>query len=398
MVSKTTSPLSPAALADSLRPFGSSRMLPSDAYTSEEVFAWERANFFGTWLCVGRSRDVAESGMQRAEQVGDTSVLLVRGEDGTLRAFANVCRHRNHELLPCGGSAKARAITCPYHSWSYKLDGQLFSAAGYREVKDFTMEDYPLHGMKVEEWGGWIFVDVTGEGGDFAEHIKGLPERVGAYAPERLVTMHSHEYVVKANWKIINENYQECYHCPSIHPELCSVSVSDSGDNEVGERGAWVGGWQDLQPHAVTMSLDGSSRGTPIPGLNDTQMRTIDYIGLFPNMLISLHPDYVMTHRMVPLSAGETWVECAWLFPPEAIEKPDFDHTFASDFWDLTNRQDFNACESVQRGLESGYATAGVLSPQEEAVYHFITMVARGYLGQPLSDHPLTNVSEFSGT
>ncbi len=387
-------PLNPADLAASMRPFGDSVMLPAEAYTSEEVFAWERENFFSTWLCVGRGADVAEPGMQRAEQVGSTSVLLVRGEDGELRAFANVCRHRNHEILPCGGSTKARAITCPYHAWSYKLDGELFSAAGYRDVTGFSMKNYPLHDMKVAEWGGWIFLDVTGTGGDFHEHIAGLDERVRDYAPERLVLQHKHEYVVNSNWKIINENYQECYHCPSIHPELCAVSDSESGENFVGPRGAWVGGYQDLKEHAMTMSLDGSSNGLQIPGLTDHQKRTIDYIGLFPNMLISLHPDYVMTHRMVPLAAGETWVECAWLFTPEAIAEPGFDHTFASDFWDLTNRQDFTACESVQRGLESGYSTVGVLSPQEEAVYHFITMVARGYSGQPLNAHPMTTPAQ----
>ena len=126
----TPAPLPADELARTLAPFGDSRMLPVAAYTSDEVFAWEQANFFSGWSCLGRSSDIAEPGMQRAEKVGDTSAILVRGEDGVLRAFANVCRHRGHELLPCGGTAKARAITCPYHSWSYKLDGQLFSAAG----------------------------------------------------------------------------------------------------------------------------------------------------------------------------------------------------------------------------------------------------------------------------
>ena len=122
-----SAPVDPAALAKSLAPFGQSRMLPPDAYTSPEVFAWEKANFFSGWHCIGRSADIADAGMQRADKVGDTSVLLVRGEDQVLRAFANVCRHRGHELLPCGGSTTARAITCPYHSWSYRLDGDLFN-------------------------------------------------------------------------------------------------------------------------------------------------------------------------------------------------------------------------------------------------------------------------------
>ena len=380
-------PLDPAELAATLRPFGESRMLPVAAYTSPEVFAWERDNFFSGWICAGRSADIAEPGMQRAEQVGDTSALLVRGEDGTLRAFANVCRHRNHELLPCGGSAQARAITCPYHAWSYRLDGELFSAPGYREMPSFDKSEFPLRSIAVREWQGWVFLDPSGKGGDFDARVLGLDERLDNYDIGRLVVRGRHEYVIKANWKIVNENYQECYHCPSIHPELCAVSHSDSGENYLGARGAWVGGYQDLKEHATTMSLDGSSTGVHIPGLNDHQKRTIDYIGLFPNLLISLHPDYVMTHRAIPLSANETWVECAWAFPPEADEQPGFDPSFGMDFWDITNRQDWAACESVQRGLESGNAVAGVLSRDEDAVYHFITMVARGYLGQPLDDH-----------
>ena len=388
MATQNIAPLNPADLAASLKPFGQSVMLPAAAYTSQEVFEWENNHFFSGWQCIGRSADIAEPGMQRADQVGPTTALLVRGDDGQLRAFANVCRHRNHEILPCGGSAKGKAITCPYHSWSYRLDGDLFSAAGYRDMAGFDMADFPLHALRVQEWLGWSVLDVSGNGGDFADHVAGLDERVANYAPERLVVQGRHEYVIEANWKIITENYQECYHCPSIHPELCAVSHSDSGENYVGERGAWVGGWQDLREHAATMSLDGHSDGVAIPGLTDHEKRTIDYIGLFPNLLISLHPDYVMTHRAIPLGPNRTWVECTWAFPPEAIESPTFDPAYAIDFWDITNRQDWAACESVQRGLESGHAVPGPLSPDEDAVYYFITMVARGYLGQSLTAHP----------
>lgn len=118
-------------------------MLPPEAYTSPEVFAWETANFFAGWHCIGRGADIAAAGMQRADKVGDTTVLLVRGEDLVLRAFANVCRHRGHEILPCGGSTTARAITCPYHSWSYRLDGDLFSAAGYQGEPNFDVSEFP---------------------------------------------------------------------------------------------------------------------------------------------------------------------------------------------------------------------------------------------------------------
>ena len=360
-------------------------MLPVEAYTSQEVFDWERRHFFSGWTCLGRSADIAEPGMQRAERVGDTSALLVRGEDGVLRAFANVCRHRGHEILPCEGTAKARAITCPYHSWSYRLDGELFSAAGYAGFPSFDKSEFPLRALKVEEWHGLVFVDPSGSAGPLSAHLAGLEERVGPYRLETLEVRGRHDYVIKANWKIITENYQECYHCSSIHPELCQVSPPESGANWSPSPGAWVGGYLDLRPHAVTMSLDGHSDGAPIPGLSDEEMRRIDYIGVFPNLLVSLHPDYVMMHRAVPLSPGETWVECTWAFPPEATRMPAFDPAYAIDFWDITNREDWSACESVQRGMESGFAVPGPLAPDEDAIYQFVTMVARGYLGQPLS-------------
>ena len=193
----------------------------------------------------------------------------------------------------------------------------------------------------------------------------------------------THTYTLAANWKLPHENYQECYHCPLIHPELCRVSPPLSSANFEGQRGAWVGGTMDLAEGAATMSVDGRSGGVAIRGLDARQRRQVVYVALFPSMLLSFHPDYVMTHRLEPVSTGETLVECQWLFPPEAIERPGFSPAYAVDFWDLTNRQDWAAVESVQRGLASPAFVPGVLAAAEDAVYQFVTMVARGYLGHP---------------
>jgi Rieske 2Fe-2S family protein len=376
-------PVPAGALAAALRPFGQSVMLPPESYTSAEVYDWEQQHFFRGWQCVGRSADIPERGSQRAERVGASSVLLARAKDGTLRGFANVCRHRAHELLPAGRATTGRAITCPYHAWSYGLDGRLIAAPGCH----FETGDYPLRAIRTQEWRGYVFVDPSGRAPEFTDWIGGLDAQVSEHQPEHLVVRAMHEYVVKANWKVISENYQECYHCPMIHPELSSVSPPDSGENW-DLPGAWVGGWQDIRTGLSTMSLDGRSDGRPIPGLSGPALHTVNYLGVFPNLLISLHPDYVMTHRMVPLSAGETWVECTWSFPSEAIEADGFDPAYAVDFWEITNQQDWTACESVQRGLSSGAASPGPLSPEEEAVYHFVTMVARGYGGHPVHVKP----------
>ena len=379
-------PIDPAGLAESLKPFGTSKMLPRGAYTDPAVFAWEQQHFFaGGWSCVGHSAQVAQPGDQRAEPAGRGSVLLVRGDDGELRAFANTCRHRGHELLSCGAVAQRNAIICPYHSWTYSLSGDLRGAAGFKGRGGFNTADWGLVELPVAEWHGLIFVDSSGQASPIADSLSELDELIAPYEPERLVIAGHHSYDAAANWKILTENYHECYHCPTIHPELCKVSPPKSGENYP-PQAAWVGGWMDLREGMDTMSLDGTSLGAPLRGLDATGLRTVIYVNIFPNVLLSLHPDYVMTHRIVPLAADRTTIECSWAFAPEALEKPGFDPGYAVEFWDITNRQDWGACESVQRGLSSEHSRPGPLSPDEDAVYQFVTMVARGYLGQPVGN------------
>jgi len=387
MVSQFTSshvPLDPAALAESLRPFGQSRMLPRAAYVDQAVFDWEQQYFFGAgWLCVGRSDQVAGGGDQRAEPAGLGSVLLTRSDEGVLRAFANTCRHRGHELLPCGASANQGVIICPYHAWTFGLDGSLRAAAGFKSRPGFDATQWGLRELPCTEWHGLIFVAGSVQAPPLDDALRTLDEILAPYELSRLVVAGTHEYHSNANWKILTENYHECYHCPSIHPELCRVSPPKSGDN-YDRPGTWVGGTMDLRDGMATMSLDGASHGVPLRGLDAQVLRTVIYVNVFPNVLISAHPDYVMVHRLLPLAPNRTKIECSWAFAPEAVARPGFDPSYAIDFWDLTNRQDWGACESVQRGLTSPHATPGPLSPAEDAVYQYVTMVARGYLGQPV--------------
>jgi phenylpropionate dioxygenase-like ring-hydroxylating dioxygenase large terminal subunit len=376
-------PVDRARLEEALRPFGESVMLPPAAYVDPAVFGWEQRHFFGGgWMCVARSEQVAEPGEQRAEATGTGSVLLVRGEDGALSAFANTCRHRGHELLPCGESAQHRMIICPYHAWTYSLEGDLRAADTFKQMPGFDFGQWGLARLPVTEWHGLVFVDVSGgRAGSLDDALAKLDELVAPYEPGRLVTAAEHSYDAAANWKILTENYHECYHCPSIHPELCRVSPPKSGENYEAD-GAWMGGWMDLRDGMDTMSLDGTSSGVPLRGLDPQQLRTVVYVNIVPNVLLSLHPDYVMTHRLIPVAADRTRIECTWAFAPEAVAQPDFDPGYAVEFWDITNRQDWAACESVQRGLTSPYASPGPLSPAEDAVYSFVTTIARGYLGQ----------------
>jgi Rieske 2Fe-2S family protein len=380
MFNQEPAPVPAADLDATLAEFGQSRMLPRAAYVDPDVFAWEQRHIFSSWLCVGYSADLPERGSQRAVAVGNGGVLLTRDDDGAVHAFANTCRHRGHELLACGDTAKRHSIVCPYHSWSYKLDGSLRNAPSFRNVESFDPSQFGLVQLGIVDWHGWLFVDSSGTSGDFAEHVAGSEEVVGPYRPEELTIVARHSYELACNWKVIAENYQECYHCSTIHPELSRISPPTSGDN-LDLAGQWMGGSMELIPEAETMSLDGHSGGVAIAGLSDVELRTVMYLVGYPNLLVSLHPDYVMTHLMTPLSVDRTHVECAWAFPREVAGRPDFDPSYAIDFWDLTNRQDWAACESVQRGLSSPHARPGPLAREEDGVYQFVTRVARAYKG-----------------
>jgi Rieske 2Fe-2S family protein len=247
-------------------------------------------------------------------------------------------------------------------------------APRFNDVAGFDPGGYSLTALPVAIWHGWVFVNATADAVPFVEHVGALDEIVAPYVPGQLTRRARHTYEIAANWKIIGENYHECYHCPLIHPELCEVSPPTSGDN-YDRPGAWVGGVMDLQVGADTMSLSGKSSGPPIPG---ARTRHVEYLHLFPNLLLSLHPDYVMTHRLLPLAPDRTWIECSWYFAAD-----DVDPGYAVDFWDLTNRQDWAACESVQRGLRSPHFKPGPLAPGEDAVHQWVTMVGRGYRGMP---------------
>ena len=371
-------------------------MLPAAAYTSPDVLAWERRHMYAaSWTCLGRVDDLLpgldrldqrrrKPVTQRAVMVGDVSALLTRDGE-TVRMFANTCRHRGHELLTEGESSERRSITCPYHAWSYDLGGSNIAAPGFREMPDFVPSEHGLVELPVIVWGGWLFghgVHPVGsaEVPSFERHLGELAGLVAPYRTDELVVADRHTYEIAANWKVVAENYHECYHCPLIHPELCQVSPPDSGDN-YDLPGAWIGGSMVLRDGMASMSLTGELAATPLPGVDP---KAVEYLHLLPNLLISTHPDYVMTHRMVPLSPGRTWIECSWLV------RPGDDGSVPSaapavEFWDITNRQDWGACESVQRGLASPHFMPGPFAPKEDAVSQLVAAIGRAYLTGGLS-------------
>ncbi|HYZ04910.1 MAG TPA: aromatic ring-hydroxylating dioxygenase subunit alpha [Rubrobacter sp.] len=354
--------------------------LPAEAYTDVAVLDWEMEHFFDeSWVCVGRSEDLRGAGDRCAVALGHESALLTRDEEGNLRAFYNVCRHRGHVLAEVGESSSGRFIRCPYHAWAYGLDGSLQGAPGFGQLSGFDRADYSLVPVRVAEWEAWLFANASGGAPPFEEHVGNLGQMIRNHRCGELVTAARHSYEVAANWKILVENYHECYHCPSIHPELCKVSPPKSGEDHEA-RGIWFGGSMELEDHAKTMSLTGESFAPMLPHLTALQEREVYYYQLFPNLLMSLHPDYVMTHCLRPIAPDRTAVDCEWLFSKEAVESEGFDPSYASEFWDITNGQDWGACQGVQRGASSRGYRQGPLSPDESTSGKFVATVARGYL------------------
>jgi Rieske 2Fe-2S family protein len=235
--------------------------------------------------------------------------------------------------------------------------------------------------IAVEDWLGWLFIDPSGSNGTVADTFGNLSGHLAPYEPARLIRAQRHSYEVAANWKLIVENYHECYHCSSIHPALCEVTPTDSG-RDFRPTGLWCGGTMTLKDHAVTMSMTGASGGSFFPGLTNEQLREVLYIGLWPNLLISAHPDYVMTHRIDALGPERTFVECDWYFTPESMAVDGFDPAYAVDFWDLTNREDWTACERVQRGTHNRGFAPGPLSPWESTLHQVLAMVGQAYSGE----------------
>ncbi|HDH02663.1 MAG TPA: aromatic ring-hydroxylating dioxygenase subunit alpha, partial [Actinobacteria bacterium] len=372
-------PIDPTAVDAILRPFGESRTLPAEAYRSEAVFDWEREHIFSKgWLCLGKLDDLLGPGQLRGVAVLDESVLLTRDREGRVSAFSNVCRHRGHPLVEVGEAVDARQIRCPYHSWAYRFEGSLRSAPTLTQTVDFDAADWSLVPIRADEWLGWLFINLSGTAGELAATFGNLADELEPYEPQRLVRTARHQYDVAANWKLLVENYHECYHCVSIHPALCEVTPPDSGRDLVPD-GLWCGGTMVLKDHAVTMSFDGASAGLPFRGLDEQTRRAVLYVGLFPNLLVSAHPDYVMTHRITPLAAGRTAVECDWLFSPETLAQPGFDPAYAVEFWDKTNWEDWNACERVQLGTGNRGFQPGPLSPWESTIYQVHNMLGRAY-------------------
>jgi Rieske 2Fe-2S family protein len=305
------------------------------------------------------------------------SIIVVRNTEGVIRAFYNVCRHRGARLCaasesgssqnqPVGGGIIGKnSILCPYHAWSYDLDGQLQRAPHMSEDFGFNKQDVQLYPVGVQTWGGFIFVSLRPDvAPDFNSMIQETAEKFVRYPLKDLRIAETIRYEVDANWKVLCENYNECYHCGPVHPELCRVvpAFREFGGGELD--------WDRGIPHregAVTFSMDGTTSRRPFPGLNDDEKVRHKAELMYPNLWISLACEHAAIFVLYANEPGHTTVDCHFLFEPYEMEKPGFDPSDVVDFWDLVNRQDWIICERVQQGMSSRVHHSGIFSPMEDS-------------------------------
>jgi phenylpropionate dioxygenase-like ring-hydroxylating dioxygenase large terminal subunit len=383
--------------AESVAPIdGLERTLPSSWYYSAPIYALEKERIFcREWLCAAREEELPAPGDYRVLDIVGESIILVRNRRGELRAFYNVCRHRGARLCRTdesapvglavpGGVIAGRSILCPYHQWSYDLDGHLVAAPHLANVPGFDKSAVRLYPVGVECWGGFVFVNLTpGEAQPFEAQLGATPERIKRYPLADLRIGHTITYEVAANWKAICENYNECYHCGGVHPELCAVVPAF---REAGGAGL---DWMRGVPHrqgAYTFTHSGTTTRRPFPSLDQDERERHKGEVIYPNLFVSLACDHAAVFILQPRGPERTDIVCHFLFEPDEIRKRDFDPGDAVELWDVTNRQDWAICESVQCGIRSRVHSHGYYAPMED-----YSLDIRRYVRERLGPDPVVS-------
>lgn len=372
--------------------------LPRRFYADSDFYRAELERFyFNRWICAGRADQIPNPGDYFTRALADESVIVTRDGSREIHALFNVCRHRGTRLCEQTAGHFADRIQCPYHSWTYGLDGHLLAAP--HMAPEFSKDDYPLHRAGCELWDGHIFVFLNPASPAhpaLPAQLEDLPDRFAPWAMGDLRLGRRIVYDVKANWKLIVLNFNECLHCPNLHPALNKLHHYLGADN-VEPTACYCGGAMGFREGVETMSMDGKRRREFLPGLSESQRQQVAYYSIYPNLLLSLHPDYMMTHTLWPRANDRTEIVCEWHFHPTELARPGFQADDAVDFWDLTNREDWWIAEQSQAGINSRVYQPGPYSEREELLWSFDRIVrqqAESY--QPPRIHE--NTKDTKGT
>jgi glycine betaine catabolism A len=344
-------------------------------YTDQAVFAAECERIFERqWYYAGRADEIPAPGRFIRRQVGRESVLLVRGKDRQIRGFLNVCRHRGAQLCLTEAGETGNAFHCPYHNWIYGLDGALITAPNWRAMAQLDKSRFGLHPVHAQVFEGLIWVSLAGDPPPLASQLApqisyrladyGKFERYGV---GELAVGGRAEYDVAANWKLIYENFQECYHCNHIHPELAKT-IPQFSSPAMGTGGYDTSGYP-IAADRASFSLTGQTVLPRLPGLRPEDEGLFYGMVLLPNCFLSLTSDHVIVHRFEPVAADRTRAVCEWLFPPQTLADARHDVSDAVALFGRVNEQDFAAAQWCQPNMSSrGYARGGVLVPSEQLV------------------------------
>ncbi len=351
--------------------------LPRHFYADPDFYRRELDRFyFRRWICAGRADQIPNAGDYFTRSLADESVIVTRDDPGSIHALFNVCRHRGTRLCAVEEGHFPNRIQCPYHAWTYDLSGRLLAAP--HMAPGFCKDEYPLHRAGCEVWDGHIFVHLgLASSADrdapiepLSAQLGDLPQRFAAWGMGDLRLGRRIVYDVKANWKLIVLNFNECLHCPNLHPALNKLHHYLGADN-VAPTTCYCGGSMGFRDGVETMSMDGKRRRDLLPGLDQAQRQLVAYYSIYPNLLLSLHPDYVMTHTLWPRAHDRTAIVCEWHFHPNELAKADAQLDDAVEFWDLTNREDWWISEQSQAGITSHAYEPGPYSEREALLWSF---------------------------
>ena len=360
--------------------------LPARDYFDDQVWRRECDTVFSrSWFCMGRTEEIPSPGDYIAGDVAGTGVLVVRGKDEVVRAFFNVCRHRGSMLCDEGTGSTKGAFSCVYHNWVYDLEGKLIGTPNVRAGDDFDRSKYPLKSVACEVWDGMVFVHLDPDPQPLLEQLADEPD--GPLTYERynvgeLKLGHRIVYDVAANWKIIHDNFNECLHCPGVHPELSTIvpmfrkgMVFDPDRPDLGV---------ELADGLNTFTMSGRSSLPMLPGLTDVDQRTYWGYSILPNVAMNLLSTGAMVYFLYPRGPQHTTIVSEYLFRPETVDAPNFDCSDMVEFLDLVSQQDWAVCERAQRGVTNKGFDRGVYPPQDALLQRFAEryLAVRGPMGQ----------------
>lgn len=355
----------PSAYRAVNRPLREASTLPGPLFSDPAIYGREVERLFRrNWQCIGREDEIAAPGSFRTVEVAGSGVLVLRNARGALKAFHNVCRHRGTRLVEAAEGTSLTRLVCPYHAWTYDLDGRLLGTPHMQEAKGFDRSEFGLHPVALETWRGFVFVNLSPHPEPLAKALGGLPARVANYPLETLRRTHRVVYEIAANWKLVVQNANECYHCPGVHPQLVKITPYRSGEEDLRD-GPVFGGWMDFVDGVATATLSGTTARRPFPGLSAEDLRRVYYYVLYPANFLSLFPDYVTFDWFIPLGPERTRLLFDIYVQGEQTDPAED----AMEFWEMTNRQDWHICEMAHLGSKTAAYFQGRYSSEEEVVH-----------------------------